>query len=228
MSARRPSRYGCLMPRLIAEEIEAYAQAHSQPPGELLQRLREETFAKMEHPGMQVGPVEGALLRLLVRLVRARRVIELGTFTGYSALMMAEGLAEDGELFTCEIDPRPLEMARRYFAQSPHGGKIKPLLGPALESLKQLGGPFELAFVDADKQSYPEYYERLVPLLAPGGLFVADNALWGGRVLRPEDEESRAIAQLNERVARDPRVEKVLLTVRDGILLAYKRGAGSD
>ncbi|MBI3180650.1 MAG: class I SAM-dependent methyltransferase [Myxococcales bacterium] len=208
---------------LVPDEVEAYAAEHSERPSALLEELREETYAKMRDPQMQVGAVEGALLRLLVRLSRARRVLELGTFTGYSALMMAEGLPEDGELITCDLDERALEMARRYFARSPHGKKIRVRPGPALQTLPALEGPFDFAFVDADKESYPRYYDAILPLLSRGGLLAFDNALWSGRVLHPVGEEDRAIAALNEKVAGDARVEKVLLTVRDGVLLAYKR-----
>ncbi len=208
---------------LVPEAIEAYAQAHTEPVPPLLEKLREETYASMDSPQMQVGRVEGAFLRLLVRLSRARRVLELGTFTGYSALMMAEGLPDDGELVTVDVDPKAVEVARRYFAQSPHVKKIRVLLKPALEALAELKGPFDLAFIDADKESYPRYYEAVLPLLRHGGLLVADNALWSGRVLDPKHESDRALVVFNDLVAKDGRVEKVLLTVRDGMMLAYKK-----
>ncbi len=167
--------------------------------------------------------MEGTFLRILVRLARARRVVEVGTFTGYSALMMAEGLPEDGELLTCDINPAAAEVARAFFARSPHGHKVQLRLGPALETLQTLRGPIDLAFIDADKTNYSAYYDALVPLLRPGGLLVADNALWSGRVLAPQSPEDHALAAFNAKVAADPRVEKVLLTVRDGMMLALKR-----
>jgi caffeoyl-CoA O-methyltransferase len=189
----------------------------------LFEALREETYASVQSPGMQVGRLEGSFLRLLVRLARARRVLELGTFTGYSALAMAEGLPEDGELITCDVDSGAVAVAQRYWARSPHGHKIHPRLGPALETLQGLEGPFDLVFIDADKGNYLAYYEAVLPLVRQGGLIVADNTLWHGRVLKPTEPSDRAIVAFNDAVARDTRVEKVLLTVRDGMMLAYKR-----
>lgn len=208
---------------IVQKDLEAYAQAHTEPPSPLLEALREETFATMRSPGMQVGPLEGAVLRLLVRLTRARRVLEIGMFTGFSALMMAEGLEEGGRLITCEVDPKAEEVARRYFAQSPHGHKIEIRMGPALETLASLEGPFDLVFIDADKENYAAYYDAVLPRVRPGGLIVADNTLWSGRVLDPQAESDRAIVAFNEKVAKDPRVEKALFTIRDGMMVAWKR-----
>ncbi len=208
---------------LLPPEIEEYAEAHTEPPGPLFEELREKTYAQMNSPHMQVGRLEGTFLRLLVKLARARRVLEVGTFTGYSALMMAEGLPDDGELVTCDIDPNATAMAREFFARSPHGKKIHLRMGPALETLKTLQGPFDLAFIDADKTNYSAYYDAVVPLLRSGGLLVADNTLWSGRILQPEDASDHALVAFNQKVAADPRVDKVLLTVRDGMMLALKR-----
>jgi caffeoyl-CoA O-methyltransferase len=137
--------------------------------------------------------------------------------------MLAEGLPEDGELITCEINPKAEEIARRYFAKSPHGKKIKIRMGPALQTIEGLTGPLDLVFIDADKENYPRYYDAVLPLLRAGGLIVADNVLWSGRVLKPKDQTDRAIVAFNEKVAKDTRVEKVMLSVRDGITLALKR-----
>ena len=208
---------------LVPEPIELYAESHTETPAPLFDELREETYANLPLPQMQVGRIEGTFLRLLVALSGARRAIEIGMFTGYSALMMAEGLPEDGELITCDIDPRAEAVARRYFARSPHGKKIQVRMGPALDTLGSLTGPFDLAFIDADKTSYSQYYEALVPLLRQGGLIVADNVLWSGQVLDPQDDSTRAICAFNDRVAADGRVDKVLLTVRDGMMLIRKR-----
>ncbi len=208
---------------LVPEAIEEYASAHTEPASPLFEQLRNETYAKMEMPQMQVGPIEGTFLRLLVRLARAKRVLEIGMFTGYSTLMMAEGLPEDGELITCEINPKAEEVARRYFAKSPHGKKIKIRMGPALQTIESLTGPLDMVFIDADKENYPRYYDAVLPLLRAGGLIVADNVLWSGRVLKPKDQTDRAIVAFNEKVVKDTRVEKVMLTVRDGITLALKR-----
>jgi caffeoyl-CoA O-methyltransferase len=211
------------MEPLLDPRLEKYAEEHSSEVPELLNRLERETLASMKSPQMLSGRTEGQLLRLLIRMIRASRVLEVGTFTGYSALMMAQALPADGELITLEVDPKAEAVARRYFAESEHGRKIRLLMGPALETLETLDGPFDFAFVDADKQNYPRYYDRIVPLLRPGGLLAVDNVLWSGRVLDPRDEETRAIHELNERARTDPRVEHVLLTVRDGVLLARKR-----
>jgi len=208
---------------LVPEQIEAYAEAHTEPPAPIFEELRKETYAKMGMPQMQVGRIEGSFLRLLVRISRAKRVLEIGMFTGYSALMIAEGLPEDGELITCDVDPNAEAMAKRYFAKSPHGKKIQIRMGPALETIKTLKGPFEMVFIDADKENYPQYYDAVLPLLRKGGLLVADNVLWSGRVLNPQQETDRAIVAFNDKVAKDSRVEKVLLTVRDGMMLALKK-----
>jgi caffeoyl-CoA O-methyltransferase len=211
------------MAKIIDPELEAYAAAHSDPPSPLLLALRDETVASMKDAGMQVGPLEGAFLRMLVRLVGARRVLEVGMFTGYSALCMAEALPEGGELITCDIDPKAEEMARRAFAQSPHGKKITIAMGPALETLAKLEGPFDVLFLDADKENYVRYYQRGLELLRPGGLVIADNTLWGGRVLDPKQPSDHGIVDFNTLVAKDSRVDRVLVTVRDGVMLARKK-----
>lgn len=211
------------MELLVDPELERYAESHTTPVEPLLLALRGETYARMESPDMQVGPVEGSFLRLLVQLSGARRVLEIGTFTGYSALMMASALPEDGQLITCDLDPVATAVARRFFDKSRHGRKIELRLGPALDTLASLQGPFDLAFLDADKERYPDYLEAILPLLRKGGLLVADNTLWSGRVLSPKGEEDRAIHAFNERCARDERLDAVLLTVRDGVTLARKR-----
>jgi caffeoyl-CoA O-methyltransferase len=208
---------------LVPETIEAYATEHSQPVTPLFEALREETFAAMRDPQMQVGRLEGTFLRLLVKLSGARRALEIGMFTGYSGLMIAEGLPEDGTLITCDVDPKAEAIARRAFGKSPVGKKIEIRMGPALETLKTLKGPLDFVFIDADKENYLAYYEAVLPLLRKGGLIVADNTLWSGRVLAPKSESDRAIVRFNDAVAGDARVDKVLLTVRDGMTLAVKR-----
>ena len=208
---------------IVREALERYAAAHCGPESVLLRRLVRETRAKTDLPQMQVGHLEGVFLRLLVRLTKARRVLEIGTFTGYSALAMAEGLPQGGRLVTCDVNPVTTAMARRFWSQSPHGRKITLKLGPALKTLKTLRGPLDLVFIDADKENYINYWEACVPKVRRGGLLVADNVLWGGRVLRPRDKSDKAIAAFNERVKADPRVEAAMLTVRDGITLAWKR-----
>jgi len=211
------------MARPVAQEIEEYAEGHTRGLSPLHARLWQETHEKTTHPQMLVGPLEGAFLRLLVRLTAAKRILEIGMFTGYSALAMAEALPDDGRLITCDVNPDTTEVARRYFASSPHGKKIEVKLGPALETLKTLQGPFDLCFIDADKPAYGEYYERCIELTRRRGLIVLDNMLQGGKVLNPSDERGRSIHAVNERIQKDERVENVFLPIRDGIMLAYKR-----
>ncbi len=209
---------------IVSPKIEEYARQHTTPRPTLFDRLVEVTFDSMELPHMQVGHLEGTFLKLLCSLTGARRILELGTFTGFSALCMAEALPEDGELITCDIDLEALEIARSFFAQSPHGKKITIRLGDALEIVHALPEEalFDIVFLDANKERYPEYYEAVLPRIRKNGLLIADNTLWGGGVLSPNRFSDHALATFNRRVADDPRVENVLLTVRDGIMLARK------
>jgi len=213
------------MTPLVSPEIETYIHDHTSPRGALFDELREVTFSSMKSPEMQVGRVEGALLKLLCRLSSARRAIEIGTFTGFSALCLAEGLPDDGELITCDIDPEATAVAQAFWDRSPHGRKIKLRVGKALDTLSALPEEptFDLAFIDADKERYIAYYEAILPRLRQGGLLIADNTLWSGRVLHPQADTDRAIVAFNAHVNADPRVENVLLSVRDGLMLAYKR-----
>ncbi len=212
-----------MMNDFIDSAVEQFARGHTEPESDLHIRLREETYRVMDHPQMQVDVIEGRFLKMLVRLIGARTILEVGTFTGYSALMMAEGLPDDGRLITCEVDPKAEAIARRYFSESPHGHKITIRMGPALETIKTLSGPFDLVFIDADKANYSNYYDAVLPLLQPGGLIVADNVLWGGKVLDPKEADDHAIVAFDRMVQSDPRVENVCLTVRDGMMLALKR-----
>ncbi len=209
---------------LLDPALDQYTHEHTSPRAPLFDALREVTYASMKSPGMQVGRVEGALLALLCRLMGARRVLEVGTFTGFSALSMAEALPDDGELITCDVDPEATAIARSFFDRSPHGHKIQIRLGAGLETIRALPDvPFDLAFIDADKPGYTDYYEAILPRLRTGGLIIADNTLWSGKVLAPEAESDHAIVRFNAHVNADPRVENVLLSVRDGMMLAYKR-----
>jgi caffeoyl-CoA O-methyltransferase len=210
---------------LVAPALEAYAADHCAPLPALLDEVHAHTHAHVEGAHMLVDRAEGALLRLLVRLVRGCRVLEVGTFTGYSALCMASALPDDGELITCELDARHAEIAQGFFDRSPDGRKIALRRGPALETLRTLDGPFDLVFLDADKENYPGYLELAVPLLRPGGLLVADNVLWSGRVVdeAEQEEATRALRRYNDLVVADPRLEPVLLTVRDGVSVCWRR-----
>jgi caffeoyl-CoA O-methyltransferase len=214
------------MKDLVPSEIEAYAQAHSRPESAVRRVLREETQRTMEYAQMVVGPLEGAFLQMMTQLVGAKRVLEIGMFTGYSALCFAEALPADGTVITCEIDEEPAALARRYFAQSPVGKKVEIRMGLALETMQGLTGLFDLIFIDADKTNYVNYYRRALDLLAPKGVILIDNVLWSGEVLQqpPPDERTAAIQDLNRTVSADPRVTAVLVTVRDGILVVRKNG----
>ena len=211
------------MDRFIDAAVEQFAHDHTEPETDLYVRLREETYRVMQRPQMQVDVIEGRFLQMLVRLSSAKRILELGMFTGYSALMMAEALPDNGHLITCEIDPKAEAIARRYFAESPHGDKITIRMGPALDTIKTLADPLDLVFIDADKLNYSNYYEACLPLVKSGGLVVADNVLWSGKVVDPKDADDHAIVAFNRLVQLDSRVENVCLTVRDGMMLAWKR-----
>jgi caffeoyl-CoA O-methyltransferase len=208
---------------LVNEDIERYVNDITQEVEPIFEKLREETYRLTSNPQMQVGRVEGTFLRMLVAMSRARRILEIGTFTGYSALMMASALPEDGVLYTLDNDEEHLDIARRYFSMVNYGKKIRPVLGNALDSLRELEGPFDLVFIDADKENYPAYYEMAMERLQKGGLIVVDNALRGGDVLHPKDERAKATAELNRIIAKDERVENVLLTVRDGIMISRRK-----
>jgi len=204
--------------------IEDYALALSAPLPPLLAELVAETEREMGPlAGMLSGALVGNLLQTLVWATGARHVLEIGMFTGFSALMMAAALPDDGELITCDINPKTIAIARRYFERSPHGRKIEVREGPALDTLRSLAGPFDVVFIDADKGNYTNYYEAVLPRLAPHGVIAVDNVLWDGRVLDPRDDDSRAIAAFNAHVRDDARVAGVILTVRDGVMLIRKR-----
>ena len=207
------------------DELTDYAEAHSSPPEELLVRLFEETHEKLAAPQMLTGAIEGRFLELLVWASKARRVLEIGTYSGYSALSMAAALPDDGELVTCDVWEEANEMARRYAAESPHGHKIDFRLGPALETIAALEGEFDFVFIDADKTNYDNYLEAVLPLLAERGLIAIDNTLWSGRVIEGSGDgsaETKALRALNEKLAADPRLVAVQLPVRDGVTLVRR------
>jgi caffeoyl-CoA O-methyltransferase len=209
---------------IVDPRVEEYAEEHTTPDGELFERLAAETREKTTAPQMMVGRLEGRFLGVLVRGLRARRVLELGTFTGYSSISMALALAPGGRVITCDVNEETTAIARRYAEEAGVADRIDYRLGPGLETIESLDGPFDLVFIDADKPNYVNYYEATFPLLADGGLMVVDNTLWSGRVVDEEDEEetTQAIRALNDHVLEDPRVENVLLTVRDGMNLVWR------
>ena len=206
--------------------IGEYAEAHTTAPEPLLAGLARETEENLPSPQMLTGTVEGRFLELLVHASGPRRVLELGTYSGYSALSMAAALPPDGHIHTCEVEERHADVARRYIEQSPYSDRITVHLGPALETIEQLEGEFDLVFIDADKPNYVNYYEAVLPRLGERGFIAADNTLWSGRVLgdSDHDEASEAIRAFNEHVRSDERVTSVMLTVRDGVTLIRPKG----
>ena len=218
---------------LVLEGLEDFCRAHTAPLDPLYEKLRVETYASVRSPQMQVGQLEGRFLKLLTQISGAKLVVEVGTFTGYSALSIAEGLPSDGELHTFAIDPVATAIARRYWAEAPWAkDKVTLHLGDARAELATflatpgdsgLPRPIDLAFIDADKAGYIAYWDLLVPALRPGGLIIADNVLWSGRVLQPAAPDDHHIVAFDRHVSVDARVEAVMLTVRDGIFLARKK-----
>jgi caffeoyl-CoA O-methyltransferase len=210
---------------ITPEPIDRYAEEHTTPPEPLLAELASETRETLQSPQMLTGTVEGRFLELLVYASGARRILELGTYSGYSSLSMAAGLPEGGRIDTCEISEQHAEVARRYIERSPYADRITVHLGPALETVAKLEGEFDFVFIDADKPNYVNYYEAVVPRLSERGFIAADNTLWSGRVLEEDgDESTRAIKDFNEHVRSDPRVVSVMLTVRDGVTLIRPKG----
>ena len=213
---------------IVLEPIERYAEEHTTPPEPLLAELAKETRATLESPQMLTGTVEGRFLELLVYASGASRVLELGTYSGYSSLSMAAGLPAGGRIDTCELDENRATVAQRYIDRSPYADRIQIHLGPALETIGRLEGEFDFVFIDADKPNYLNYYEAVLPRLSERGFIAADNTLWSGRVLdeTAEEEGTRAIKAFNEHVKSDPRVTSVMLSVRDGVTLIRPKEGG--
>jgi caffeoyl-CoA O-methyltransferase len=209
------------MADIAAPVLESYAEAHTSPPPAHLTKVAEDTFATLAAPHMMVGAIEGRFLEMLVFACRAQWVLEIGTFSGYSALSMAAGLPPGGRITTCELSPVHAAAARAHFAASPYAAHIEVVEGPALDTVAGLAGPFDFVFIDADKGNYLNYFEAVLPKLAPGGLIAADNTLWSGRVIDDGDQsqDTRAIRAFNDAVFADGRVVCVQLTVRDGVTL---------
>ena len=201
------------MSRFIDKNIEEYAHQHTRSEPGLLLELIATTHELTDYPQMLTGRIEGRLLKLLVQIAQPRLVVEIGMFTGYSALSMAEGLPDEGRIITCDIDPEARIIAH----------KIEIKMGPALETISRIDEPIDFSFIDADKKGYPRYYEEVLQRTRAGGLIVIDNMFLAGRVLDPQDEAAHAVADLNRTVTADERVENVLLPIRDGVQLVRKR-----
>jgi caffeoyl-CoA O-methyltransferase len=205
--------------------MERYCIEKSEPLPPVLEELTRATHEETTQPRMLSGALQGSFLRFLVRLTGARNIVEVGTFTGYSAICMALGLPADGKLVSLESDERMKSFHNTFFPKAGVSDKIEVVYGDARTTLPGLSGPFDMAFIDADKKGYLQYYETLLPKMRPGGLMVADNVLWSGRVYQKDDEKNTlALREFNERVSSDPRVEPFLLYLRDGLMLLRVKG----
>lgn len=207
---------------LVNTSIEQYAREHTRHESALVQELVTASDQELEYIDMLSGRIVGRFLSIMVKLTGAKRILEIGTFTGYSALCMAEALPDDGELITCEYNERYEDIARSFFQRNEVSHKVRLEMGSALDTIGRFDEPFDLVYLDADKANYPNYYRAVIPMLRQGGLFIADNVLWSGAVLNPDDEKALAIDQMNKLIREDERVENVLLTVRDGLQIVRK------
>jgi predicted O-methyltransferase YrrM len=214
-----------MSPILADEQLAAYIEAHTTPPEPHLAALAEETRATLNAPQMLTGTVEGRFLEALVWTARPQLVLELGTYSGYSALAMAAALPPGGRIVTCEVSDEHADFAQRHIDASPYADRIELRRGPALDTVATLDGPFDLVFIDADKPNYVNYYDAVLPKLAERGLIAADNTLWSGNVATDEDrsDAAGALRAFNDRVRDDDRVVCVMLSVRDGITLIRRR-----
>ncbi len=209
----------------MQEKLEDYLLSHIDPEPELLKRLNRDTHVFHLYPRMCSGHLQGRILKMLTSMIRPRRVLELGTFTGYSALCFAEGMPEDAELHTVELDDELEDFITERFASSPYASRMHLHIGDAMEVVPTLGDGFDLVFIDANKRTYIDYYEMVLPLVNKGGFIFADNTLWDGKVLEPEahhDAQTRGILDFNDHVARDCRVERIILPLRDGLTIIRK------
>ena len=208
------------------DAIEEYICRHIDAAEPALAKLERDTHVYHLRPRMVSGHLQGRILKMICRMVQPKRVLELGTFTGYSALCFAEGMPEDGEVHTLEVDDEVEDFACEHFAQSPYGHKIKMIIGDALESISKLTDTYDLVFIDANKRDYLKYYEAVLPLVRPGGVILADNTLWDGKVVtdpNSRDAQTIGIETFNDFVATDTRVEKVILPLRDGLTILWKK-----
>ncbi|MDP3980053.1 MAG: class I SAM-dependent methyltransferase [Chlamydiota bacterium] len=209
---------------LTSVDIESYCTRKSSVPSKYCIAIAKYTRKYIPGSQMLIGPLEASLLGLLLRLIHARRVLEIGCFTGYSALAMAESLPKNGKLITLDINPETNLIARKFWNKSPHGKKIEAILGPALQSLKKIQGKFDLIFIDADKANYSNYFKESLKKLNTNGLIVIDNCLWSGRVLdkNAKDVDTKAIQKLNDSIKKQPFIHACLLPIRDGIFMIWK------
>jgi predicted O-methyltransferase YrrM len=206
----------------ISKDIQEYANLHSQKEPDLLQKLNRETWQKVLIPRMLSGAYQGRLLSMLSKLIKPKQILEIGTYTGYSALCLAEGLSADGQLHTIDHNEELATIQKKYFNKSAYKNQIKTYLGEALDIIENFEIKFDLAFIDADKVNYPNYFKTIVPKMNPNGLILSDNVLWSGKVLQQaeaKDKDTLALQNYNKLINDDPRVESVLLPIRDGLTL---------
>lgn len=201
-----------------------YAKKFTAPESKQLHAVKKATEKELEYSDMMSGKIVGSLLKLFIRLLNAKQVLEIGTFVGYGTLSMAEALPEKGGISTIELNERYIKIAKKNFKNSADGSKINLLQGEATEILPQLEQTFDLVFLDADKGNYRHYLDLVIPKLRTGGLLLVDNAYWKGEVWSPSDEKSKSIQQTNQAIADDPNLDHLFLTVRDGLMIARKRG----
>lgn len=209
----------------ISKELKVYAEAHTEAEPELLQRLSKETWQKVLQPRMLSGHYQGRILSLISKLIKPRCILEIGTYTGYSALCLAEGLSKDGKIHTIDRNEELYDLQRKYFNLSGHGKKIVQYTGDARTIIPNIDAKFDLVFIDADKTSYPLYFEIIIDKLNSGGLILSDNVLWSGKVIEElhlKDKDTKALLEYNLMLKEDPRIETVLLPVRDGFTISRK------
>lgn len=210
----------------ISEAIESYVDNHSEEEPELLQQLSRETHLQVLRPRMLSGHFQGRFLSLISKIIQPKTILEIGTYTGYSALCMAEGLAKDGKLHTIDINEELYDFQRRFFDKSGYGSQIIQHVGSAIDIIPDLDMSFDLVFIDADKENYPAYFDLVIDKVAPKGVILSDNVLWSGKVvepLDPKDKSTPVLLEYNKKLKEDPRVETVLLPIRDGLTLSRKR-----
>lgn len=211
---------------ILSSQLESYLEKHISSESELLKRLQRETFQKTTQPQMLSGAHQGRLLSMISKLIRPKTILEIGTFTGYATLCLAEGLAPDGKIITIDRNEELIYLPKKYFAESEFANQIEIKLGNALEVLDELQNEtYDLVFIDADKSNYINYYEKVLTQMNSGGVILADNVLWYGKVLeeaKPNDKDTKTLQELNDLVANDPRVESLILPIRDGISIIRK------
>lgn len=211
--------------QFLPESIEAYAERFTQAESEVLSRLNRETYTKVMIPRMLSGHLQGQVLSMFSKMIRPKRILEIGTYTGYSAICLAQGLQEGGEVHTIDVNAELEDMIRKYLAEAGLSESVHLHIAKAVDKVDELDGPFDIVFIDADKENYSNYFDQTIDKVSPGGYIIADNVLWSGKVVKPterNDTETEALKAYVEKIHADDRVENLLLPVRDGLLIARK------